>query len=58
MYQGMHSYKGLFTVDADTESMARKVVSRLIEAESPEIPDNWDDIKFIEEGTEVIHEDY
>ena len=52
MYQGMHSYKGLLTVDADNESMARKVVSKLIEMESPELPDNWDDIKFIEEGTE------
>lgn len=29
----------------------------MVEAESPDLPDNWDDIKFIEDGTEEIYED-
>ena len=57
MYQGMHSYKGLITLQADNETIARRLIAIMIEAESPDLPDNWDDIKLIEAGTEKIHED-
>lgn len=52
MYQGMHSYKGLLEVEADNEHMARKVIAVMIECEDPRLPENWDDIKFIREGSD------
>jgi hypothetical protein len=50
MYQGMHSYKGLLTITAENEHYARKQISEMIENDDPRLPDNWDDIKFLEEG--------
>lgn len=41
-YQGMHSYKGLFEIHADNETMAEKMVKIMIDTDSPIIPQNWD----------------
>jgi hypothetical protein len=52
LFLGHPSYKGVVYVDADTETVARKLVSIMIEAEAPELPDNWDDILFAETDIE------
>jgi len=50
LYKGIPSYKGNLILDADTERVARALVSIMVETEDPRLPDNWDEIQFSETG--------
>ena len=47
-YQGQHAYKGLIELQADNESIARRLIAIMKECDAPELPQTWDDITFHE----------
>lgn len=51
-YRGHPSYKGEIFLYADNESVARKLLSIMVESENSQLPDNWDDVTFTEEDIE------